>query len=699
MEDHAYDFTASPSKRQKVSDSSDRAEAPFAAASPSGEAAKEASNNDISTIAAPPVLLSSTYGLKEKNEARAPDPPFTIPGLGGYAAVRDELVNSALEPQNGTRYSSPSTVKSEGFGGEDAVMKEAPNDAKSLAEPGIEAPTRVEAHTSDVNGHVSDESKLHEEPMSVEEDTRVQGVQEESERLLDEHDMTLPDGLEVVVAQKPDDEAVEFKFEEDDDVASQSSIGRRVNIESDSSQSGDSDSDASSSSGDELDSEDEYSLLDPMEQARRLMAGESDDSGAGATKAVRTKNEKVEEVVPKPDLIITPEMEIQPLGLVQTIVENVVLIQAKISGIDQALDVGSVLCLGDRKVVGVIADIFGKTEEPYYTLQFTTEQDIKTEGISLATEIFFVPQHASYIMTRSLRNLRGTDASKDNDEPGANDEVEFSDDEKEREHNARKRAMKRQNGATERGGPATGMTRGNRPPRGGGFARSRGQWRGRGGHMAHDLPKLESFAESNPVLKYEDDGPSDEIYRRLTRPGTAQSPVNGDAGMSIPEQNGSYSPTNQNGDGHRGGRGSNHRGRGRGGNHNSGYQGPQSPGHYSEKTTQPMPFTNTGYPMAPQNLAGFQYPYQMPQAQYANNNPYQYGNQNNAYQPQFTQQFPYQNSGQPQYPNFAQQPGQPPGFNLPQQQYGSNNGMPFIPPGSHINPEFFRRQSQGPTGP
>lgn len=123
----------------------------------------------------------------------------------------------------------------------------------------------------------------------------------------------------------------------------------------------DSDSDDSSSSGDS-EGEDDYKLLDPEEQARILMEGDggSDDEGGGkgakgSGGQLRTKNEVLEEVIPKPDVTITPDMRIEELGEVEAVVENILLIKAKTSGEYRVLESGSVLCLVNRSVIGVVS--------------------------------------------------------------------------------------------------------------------------------------------------------------------------------------------------------------------------------------------------------------------------------------------------------------------------------------------------------
>ncbi|KAH8911549.1 NAF1-domain-containing protein [Coniochaeta sp. PMI_546] len=215
-----------------------------------------------------------------------------------------------------------------------------------------------------------------------------------------------------------------------------------------------SESDSSDSSSED-DSEDEggYQLLGLEETARLLMAESGDGDGDGGTKGgkgvgggqVRTKNEVPDEPLPKPDVVITEEMAIQPLGLVEFVVEKTVVVKSQTPGEIQALDTGSVLCRGDRTVIGVLADTIGNVRSPMYTVGFSTEEEIKELELQVGTEIFYSVDHAKYVFTQELKQVKGTDASNLHDEEVAADEMEFSDDEKEAEYKRQLKAKKRGN--------------------------------------------------------------------------------------------------------------------------------------------------------------------------------------------------------------------------------------------------------------
>lgn len=440
------------------------------------------------------------------------------------------------------------------------------------------------------------------------------------------------------------------------------------------SSSDDSSSDDSSSEEDSDDEDNAYKLLSPEEQARILMDGDggSDDEG-GATKAkgaggqLRTKNEIPEEIVPKPDVAITPEMRMEELGVVETIVENIILIKAKTSGEYRALESGSVLCLENRSVIGVVSETLGRVQQPLYTVRFTNAGEITEAGISLGMKVFYPEEHAKYALTQVLKAYKGSDASNLHDEEVGDEEMEFSDDEAEAEHKRRLKHKKLER-------------------RGGKMQQNGGS--GRGGH-AHPLQQQHSPPNGGGGLSYddaEDDGP----YKPLARPTGFADTV----GRSEAPQEGAYMPgmLNHVGRGDFRGRGRGDRGRGRGGRGRGGYQDRRESSGYSQP---PQNRPNTGY--GPPQQSPPVHPSFNPQGAGFPQSPVVPPSPNNFYQPQQDQYNPLQ---PPVWPQFPQQPFQQPYQGFPSMQNGWPN-MPQPPPlssGAFINPAFFAgSQPAAPT--
>ena len=197
--------------------------------------------------------------------------------------------------------------------------------------------------------------------------------------------------------------------------------------------------DGSSNSSSDDSSDDDYEMLDPAEQARRLMqedGGSEDESGKkGAINGpLRTLHERPDEVVEKPHMTLTADMKIEELGTVETLVENHVLVKAKTTGEYQVLETGSILCIQDRTVVGVVAETLGRVQQPLYSIRFTNANAIEQAGLSKGICIYYVPQFSTYVFTQTLKTVKGSDASNIYDEEVGDDELEFSDDEAEAEY-------------------------------------------------------------------------------------------------------------------------------------------------------------------------------------------------------------------------------------------------------------------------
>jgi H/ACA ribonucleoprotein complex non-core subunit NAF1 len=438
------------------------------------------------------------------------------------------------------------------------------------------------------------------------------------------------------------------------------------------------DSSSDDSSSDESDEGDNsYKLLSPEEQARILMAGDggSDDEGEkpkGSGGQLRTKNEVPEEVIPKPDVIITSDMKITELGSVETIVDNILLIKAKTSGEYKVLETGSVLCLEDRSVIGVVAETLGRVQQPLYSVLFTNAGEITGAGLALGTEVFYSEQHSTYVFTQNLKAYKGSDASNLHDEEVGDEEMEFSDDEKEAEHKRRvkqKRLEKRGGKVQQNGGS------------------------GRGGHPLQQQ-QHNPYDASNGISY--DDADDDGPYKPLSRPagyadsvGRSEAPQEGGYSGERPKFNQNRDPFRGRGRGDRG-RGRGDRGRGRGGYQNqrgggNGYSLPPQSQQYqappSSPGTFPSPFQPQGSGLSPASPPGVSPPnfFNMPSAQ-----------QYSPHQPQL-----------PAWPQFAPMP---PFQQQPYSQpFQSGQSWPNIPPattfnGAFINPAFFNNNHASPPG-
>ena len=510
-----------------------------------------------------------------------------------------------------------------------------------------------------------------------------------------------------------------------------------------------SDDSTDTSSSDDSDADD-YGMLNPAEQARRLMAedGGSDDDGKGkgrkdVAEMPRTLNEKPDELVPKPTVAVTEAMNIEELGLVENTVENLALIKANVSGEYQVLESGSLLCLHDRSVIGVVSETLGRVQQPYYSVRFTNATAIAEAGVEKDTKIFYVVQHSTTVFTQPLKAFKGSDASNLHDEEVGDDELEFSDDEAEAEH---KRQVKQQRMAKRnaRDGQSDGFSRGTQQRAGGPGPRLNG-----GSHPVQERSpnsaELTLNYDDADGMNIDDNGDEDGLYTPLIRPSNLHEILSGKAPpMGNRTKRGNASRGRGDSRGGNRGRGDN---RGRGGNRgvrdserggkqsrkDHGNRGGkrQSYGHPSPPTPQtngfgpshasglpPRPHPETiGYQLSTHQGNGFPHPpiqqspvpspaYQTQQQPPPDSHlgyPSQYPNAYNQsyFQPpphqSYPSHFPQQNHSQyhqPQQPlarqGYLQQfPPQPDMSYPPRPQY-----PPSIPPGAHINPNFFKQQVQ-----
>lgn len=433
------------------------------------------------------------------------------------------------------------------------------------------------------------------------------------------------------------------------------------------------DSSDGSSSDDSDEDDNSYKFLSPEEQARILMQGDggSDDEDAvkgikASTGQLRTKNEVPEEVIPKPDVVITPEMPIQELGLVEAIVENILLVKARISGEYRVLESGSVLCLIDRSVIGVVAETLGRVQQPLYSIRFTNPSEMAQAGLAVGVAVFYSEQHSTYVFTQALKAYKGSDASNMHDEEVAEEEVEFSDDEAEMEHKRRLKQRK----MTQRGGK---MQQNGGPNRGGHLLRQDQPSPGVGMGLNYD--------------EVEDDGP----YTPLARPsGFATGPNERSQEGFGPSERSTHSC--RNGDQFRGReRGDRGRGRGdrgRGGERGRGRGGFQDRRRESNGYSLPSQDRNNEYALPPLRSPGANFSPggwpQSPNGPPTSNNlsHIEYSPQQPLIWPQYPPQNPFPQSYQQAFQNM--QNGWP---NL-------SSAAP-MPSGAFINPAFFTANQIG----
>jgi len=158
----------------------------------------------------------------------------------------------------------------------------------------------------------------------------------------------------------------------------------------------------------------------------------------------RTKGElTLDDLPPIEDLTIQcPTYCLYHIGSVDAVIERVITIKS-FKG-QPALNFDSVLFAKDGHPIGRIFDVFGPVKEPHYVIRFNHENDIKAKGITKDMPIYFSPHmqepYTSYVFTKDLMTVKGSDASWTHNNEPPEDVKEFSDDEEEmREKRKQKR--------------------------------------------------------------------------------------------------------------------------------------------------------------------------------------------------------------------------------------------------------------------
>ncbi|KAG0040242.1 hypothetical protein BGZ82_004246 [Podila clonocystis] len=214
----------------------------------------------------------------------------------------------------------------------------------------------------------------------------------------------------------------------------------------------DDDGPASSESDSDSDSDDDIGkahagmTIEQRQKARQVIdAMDDDDSdGEGETNGtLHTAHEIVQlPEVTKPNVVIGPDTKLEVIGTVFGIVDNVVVVQANSSGDTRVLDSGTVVAVikeqeGDqpahREILGEIFETFGPVARPLYSIRFNTASEIPSI-CTLGSTVHSVPEYSSFVLTQPLKAMKGSDASNRFDEEVNEEEMEFSDDEKEMEH-------------------------------------------------------------------------------------------------------------------------------------------------------------------------------------------------------------------------------------------------------------------------
>uniref|UniRef100_G3T3A9 H/ACA ribonucleoprotein complex subunit n=1 Tax=Loxodonta africana TaxID=9785 RepID=G3T3A9_LOXAF len=204
----------------------------------------------------------------------------------------------------------------------------------------------------------------------------------------------------------------------------------------------DSDSDSSSSFvGEGLVSEEHMSLPPVLSDGEDNLQVEKENKNF----PLKTKDELLLDELPSVEeltIILPEDIELKPLGMVSSIIEQLVIIESMSSV--PPVNEDTVIFRSDRQAAGKIFEIFGRVAHPFYVLRFNSSEHIESKGIKIKDTMYFAPSmkdFTQYVFTEKLKQERGSDASWKNDQEPPPEALDFSDDEKETEAKQRKKSQ------------------------------------------------------------------------------------------------------------------------------------------------------------------------------------------------------------------------------------------------------------------
>ncbi|XP_060602702.1 H/ACA ribonucleoprotein complex non-core subunit NAF1-like [Ruditapes philippinarum] len=161
---------------------------------------------------------------------------------------------------------------------------------------------------------------------------------------------------------------------------------------------------------------------------------------------IRTKGELLpEDLPPLEELTITVDESVVlvEVGSIKSIVGILVVIQSNENV--PPLNDETILFVEGHKVLGQVFEVFGPVKTPWYSVRFNEVNNIEAKGLKVGMPVFCAPREDSFtkfVFVDSLKTIRGSDASwEDNNEPPEK-HLDYSDDEAERRAKAKRRNKK-----------------------------------------------------------------------------------------------------------------------------------------------------------------------------------------------------------------------------------------------------------------
>lgn len=160
-------------------------------------------------------------------------------------------------------------------------------------------------------------------------------------------------------------------------------------------------------------------------------------------KYLKTKGEETIDDLPpidKLNLVLESTVNLVKIGRVISIVDNKLVVIQTLNhdtGEAKPLDEDTILFDENRKGLGKIYETFGPVVSPFYSLRFNLNEIKESQlKVDVGSFIYYAPESSKYTKfifnVDELRQVKGSDASWNNDNEPPVECIEYSDDEQER---------------------------------------------------------------------------------------------------------------------------------------------------------------------------------------------------------------------------------------------------------------------------
>ncbi|KAI9593279.1 Gar1/Naf1 RNA binding region-domain-containing protein [Syncephalis fuscata] len=160
---------------------------------------------------------------------------------------------------------------------------------------------------------------------------------------------------------------------------------------------------------------------------KQLNTFEDDEEGGGGSGGpLKTQNEIEPPVPNRPNIELVNTTPITPLGVIKSIMKSQansvsIIISQNMMQESRPLDIGSVIVLENRMVLGEVFDTFGPIVQPLYTVRLASEAELNDMALVADMPVYYLPTHTQFVLTQELRKIKGSDASNFYDEEVAED--------------------------------------------------------------------------------------------------------------------------------------------------------------------------------------------------------------------------------------------------------------------------------------